>query len=267
MPIEFPGTTKPVTKDEYHGLDYRVMGQVFRIQNDLGRLFSERIYQREIAVRCREVGLEVDAEVPVHLSFGAFKKTCFIDLLVEQAVVYELKAVEALHEKHRCQALNYLFLTGLGFGKLVNMASASVQHEFVTTSLTPNDRFDFAVQDDEWKDLDGDGSWLRESFQRLVEDWGLFLDVNLYREALCCLRGGEEKCVAPVAVCAGGRMLGWEPMDVLNPVTAFRVTALRDGAGAYEPHLKKLLGNTALDAIQWINLSGHEVTFKTLLKA
>jgi len=139
-----------MTRDEYHALDYAVMGLVFDVHKKLGRLHDEKVYQRKVAQECERNGYDARLEVPVRVTFESFSKTYFMDLVIDQSVVYELKAVEVLDDNHRNQALNYLLLADIGFGKLVNMRPASVTSEYVTTTVTPEDRQDVRYDMSAW---------------------------------------------------------------------------------------------------------------------
>ena len=96
---------------------YEVMRHAFDVQRELGRLFHEKIYHREIAFRIPDARCEVAVDV----RFGDFCKTYYLDLLVGGGAIFELKAVEALAERHRRQLMHYLFLADLPHGKLVNL--------------------------------------------------------------------------------------------------------------------------------------------------
>jgi hypothetical protein len=61
--------------------------------------------------------------------------------------IFELKAVEALTDRHRGQLLNYLFLADLPHGKLVNLQPQRVEHEFVNAPIRSHERRDFTVID------------------------------------------------------------------------------------------------------------------------
>ena len=121
MPIECDLHPRSFTRAQYHHLDYRVMAVAFDIHRRLGRLHDERIYQRELAHRLNACGINARLEIPIHVSFASFEKTVFMDLVVDDTIIYELKAVESIHNQHRNQTLNYLFLAGLKYGKLVNL--------------------------------------------------------------------------------------------------------------------------------------------------
>ena len=102
--------------------------------------------------------------------------------------------------------------------------------------------------------------------QELLEDWGAFLDVNLYREALVHFLGGAAAVVKEVEVFSGSRRLGTQHFNLLNEDTAFVLTTKKEGVGAIRDHLVRLLHHTRLNCIQWINLNRHVVEFSTLSK-
>ena len=252
-----------MTKDEYHYLDHEVMGIIFSVQNELGRLFDEKIYQKAIMSRCLEAGLEVEAEVPVQVEYQNFSKKYFIDLIINRCIIYELKTVMSFNSKHRCQTMNYLFLTGFQYGKLVSMRPYSVKSEFITTSLTPQDRKRFKVDQDGWKDIDQDSIWLREFIISLISDWGMFLNIPLYREAITFFQGGEQVFAAEVEIINKGTLLGTQKVNLLNPEVAVHLSAV-NSIRSYSDHLQRFLENTSLKAIQWINFKGHQLTMKTI---
>ena len=71
------------------------MRHAFDVQCELGRLFHEKIYHREIAFRIPDARCEVAVDV----RFGDFCKTYYLDLLVGGGAIFELKAVEALAQQ------------------------------------------------------------------------------------------------------------------------------------------------------------------------
>ena len=252
-----------MTKDEYHYLDHEVMGIIFSIQNELGRLFDEKIYQNAIMNRCRDAGLEVETEVPVKVEYQDFSKKYFIDLIINRRIIYELKTVMSFNSKHRCQTMNYLFLAGFQYGKLVTMRPSSVKSEFITTTLTSRDRKRFEVDREDWKDIDKDGEWLREFVISLISDWGMFLNIPLYREAIEFSRGGDSTFTAEVEISNNGNILGTQKLNLLNPEVAIHLSAIKS-IRSYKDHLHRFLEKTSLKAIQWINLNGHQIMMKTI---
>jgi hypothetical protein len=165
---------------------------------------------------------------------------------------------------HRGQSLNYLLLAGLKHGRLVNFRTERIQHEFVSTTLTPEERRRFQVTEGDWVELNAESRHLKAKAVELLEDWGAFLDVNLYREALVHFLGGAGSVCHPVEVFSGSRRLGTQNLNLLNEDTGFAFTTMPQGSGAMRDHLQRLLHHTRLKAMQWINLNRHLAEFTTL---
>jgi GxxExxY protein len=136
MPIEIKRNIKRISEQEFRKIDYEITGLAFEIHNEFGRLWNEKIYQNELANRCREAGFtNVETEVPVIVTHKDFRKEYSIDLLLQDSIPYALKTVAKLNPEHDKQALNYLFLLGLQHGKLINFRPVSVEKRFVSTPL------------------------------------------------------------------------------------------------------------------------------------
>lgn len=238
-------------------IDYRVMGQVFEVQNALGRLCDETIYGCALQSALRSQGIESAFEIPVKLTFSSFSKTLFIDLVVEQAVPYELKTVDRFSSKHQQQLLSYMMLTGATRGKLVNFRSPSVESKYVNTSLTRADRVAFSVVDNHW---DGD-----KSFQSLViellRDWGTGLDSRLYAEAVAAHFFNSQRSIE---LHLDGVSMGRQRFNMIDDRTAFRFTSFKENLTPESRHLRLLAKAAGLDSIYWVNVSLKCVTFKTV---
>jgi GxxExxY protein len=116
MPIAPLYPVRRLSQEEFSELSYAVMGCVFEIHGDFGRLFDEKFYKRELA--CRYPGVTV--EFPISIWHHSFSTTRYLDVLVAEGGPFEFKAVEATTPQHRRQLYNYLLLLGLSHGKLVN---------------------------------------------------------------------------------------------------------------------------------------------------
>lgn len=100
MPVACKVVISPVGQEQFHAVDKAVMKHAFDVHNTLGRFCDERVYQDELAHRCRADGLEVHREVLLRVSHAGFSKPYYLDMLVERGVVYELKTVEKLAPIH-----------------------------------------------------------------------------------------------------------------------------------------------------------------------
>jgi len=98
-----------------------VLKAFFRVYNELGYGFLEKIYENALIIAARELGLAVEQQVRVHIYFdGKVVGDHVIDLLFNNAVIVEVKAAKSLLEEHEAQLLNYLKATPFEVGLLLN---------------------------------------------------------------------------------------------------------------------------------------------------
>ncbi|MDR3568436.1 MAG: GxxExxY protein [Syntrophobacteraceae bacterium] len=117
---------------EVESLTGAVIGAAFEVLNSLGHGFLEIIYRKalvyELGVRGVAVGEEVPFEVKYkNVTLGKY----YCDLLVENTVVVELKAIERLNPSHTGQVLNYLKAGGLKVGLLLNFGTPRLEYKRV----------------------------------------------------------------------------------------------------------------------------------------
>ena len=110
--------------DTLNALSERIIGCGFIVANRLGSGFLEKVYENALAHELRKAGLTVEEQQGVSVTYDdVIVGEYAADLLVEAAVVVELKAVRALDDIHQAQCMNYLRATGmhlclhLNFGK------------------------------------------------------------------------------------------------------------------------------------------------------
>jgi GxxExxY protein len=109
-------------------LTERVIGCAFKVQNTLGCGFLEKVYENALHHECRKSGLEVQAQHPIQVFYDqAIVGEYLADLLVEDRLLIELKAVKALDDIHLAQCLNYLKATGLKTCLLLNFGSPNLE--------------------------------------------------------------------------------------------------------------------------------------------
>jgi GxxExxY protein len=99
----------------------QVIAAFYEVYHTLGYGFSEAVYHAAMAVELRERGLHVDSEYPIVVLYkGNPTASFFADLVVNQCVLVELKAVKDLLDEHEAQILNYLKATHYEVGLLMN---------------------------------------------------------------------------------------------------------------------------------------------------
>ncbi|MCL4205013.1 MAG: GxxExxY protein [Pirellulaceae bacterium] len=262
MPITTRIPLRRLSQAEFGELSYQVMDHVFAIRNEIGRFFDEKIYKRELAQRLPDVRLEE----PVNVAFRSFRKTYFLDVLVAEGALFEFKAVESLAGRHRAQLLNYLLMCDLAHGKLVNLRTEDVEHEFVNTHWRAPDRRQFIVDTERWDDTVPAAATLHEYVTALLRDLGIGLEIALYEEAVVHQFGGPDRVNVDVPVTIGDRHVGEQTMRLIAPGVALKITGFERSLANFESHARRLLAHVQLRAIAWININMQQVTFTTLTR-
>jgi GxxExxY protein len=105
-----------------HGdITERIVQAFYHVYNVLGYGFLEKVYENALAIELRKRGLGVRQQAPIRVYYeGQQVGEYFADLLVEECVIVELKAAEALADEHHAQLLNYLKATDIEVGLLIN---------------------------------------------------------------------------------------------------------------------------------------------------
>lgn len=266
MPIKFDFPVRVLPQDEFHAIDRTVMRLAFDVQNELGRVYDEGIYQKELLFRCQREGFEVLLEPLVCVVHDDFEKRYFLDMLINRGAVYELKAIESLLGIHENQLINYLLLLAVHHGKLINFYPSSVEHRFISTQLTTSIRHDIQFDESGWVEAGAEDRLIRELVHALLTDWGAFLDAALYEEALLHFLGDSGSRAGALDVRVGGRVVGVQKMCLLRDDTALHVSSVKRHRCSYRKHLEKLFEHTRLIRIQWINFNQNKVEMITLKK-
>jgi GxxExxY protein len=93
----------------------------YHVYNTLGYGFLEKVYERAMAIKLRNAGLSVNQQQPIKVFFEEqLVGDYFADLVIENVVIVELKAGEAIAEAHEAQLMNYLKATEMEVGLLLN---------------------------------------------------------------------------------------------------------------------------------------------------
>lgn len=108
--------------EELNAITETVIGAAIDVHRALGPGLLESAYEACLAYELVQRGLKIERQKELPVVYRDAKVDCGyrIDLLVEGAVVVELKAVERLERIHEAQLLSYLKLSGLRVGLLIN---------------------------------------------------------------------------------------------------------------------------------------------------
>lgn len=103
-------------------ISFYIRKSIFSVYNELGPGLLEKVYEKVLAYELEKNGLKIRTQVPMKIKFrDVFIDSSFIaDIIVEDKVIIEVKAITEINNIHHQQLLTYLKLTDLKLGILVN---------------------------------------------------------------------------------------------------------------------------------------------------
>lgn len=119
-----------VPRDKFEGkhseLTGKILGAFFKVHQELGYGFSEKIYENSLVILLEEMGFKAEPQVELPVYFHGQKVGEYkADLIVNNVVLLELKAVEKIIEDHAAQLLNYLKATNIEVGLILNFGKTA----------------------------------------------------------------------------------------------------------------------------------------------
>jgi len=106
----------------------KILEASFEVIRELGAGFLEGVYQNALFIALRQKGIKAEARVPLLVRFrGEVVGEYYADLLVDDKVIVELKAVKLLAPEHQAQLINYLKATGIEVGLLINFGRPKLE--------------------------------------------------------------------------------------------------------------------------------------------
>lgn len=118
----------PEWKRELDKVSERIIGCAFTVGNKLGCGFLEKVYENALVLELAKAGLQVQTQQELLVYYDdAVVGKYEADLVVNETVLIELKAVRDLNDIHRAQCLNYLRATGFRLCLLINFGNPRVE--------------------------------------------------------------------------------------------------------------------------------------------
>lgn len=106
---------------KHNNVTETIIGAAYSVHNALGFGFLEKVYENSLALELRKSGLKVEQQRPVPVRYeGELVGDYVADVIVEDKVIVEVKALSALEPVHEVQLVNYLKATGIEVGLLIN---------------------------------------------------------------------------------------------------------------------------------------------------
>ena len=106
----------------------RILSAAFRVSNVLGCGFLEKVYENALAYELRKCGFDVKQQRCISVRYdGVIVGDYIADIIVDEEVLVEIKAIKSFDDVHLAQCLNYLKATGVSICLLLNFGSSKVE--------------------------------------------------------------------------------------------------------------------------------------------
>ena len=127
-----------MSESDINQITEKIIGCAYKVSNELGNGFLEKVYENALAHEIRKAGLQVEQQCLLQVIYdGVVVGDYITDLLVEECVILEIKTVREIDEIHMAQCLNYLKATGLDICLLINFYKPKVQIKRVIRGFNP----------------------------------------------------------------------------------------------------------------------------------
>lgn len=148
-------------KTVYDRLTYEVIGAAIDVHKTLGPGYPEKVYHEALMVALNERNIQAQKEVTFIAEYhdqpvGEFR----LDILVDRAIIVELKALDQLDGKCEQQIISYLTTTGREVGLLLNFGTASLEKRRCFPPKHVQNSPSYQRRRDAWK-----STWLQQQNQ------------------------------------------------------------------------------------------------------
>jgi GxxExxY protein len=115
---------------ELNDLTYKIIGCAYKVHTTLGPGLLESTYEICLVHELRKAKLKAVSQFPLPITYDTIKLDAGyrVDLLVEDSIILELKAVEKITPTHKAQLMTYLKLSKLKLGLLLNFNVTDMKH-------------------------------------------------------------------------------------------------------------------------------------------
>jgi GxxExxY protein len=123
---------------EHQDITEKIIGCAMTVHRVLGSGFLESVYQKALAHELGKAGLQVVCRMPIKVTYDGIDVGKFeADMLVEDSILIENKAVQTLALIHEVQLVNYLTATGIEVGLLINFGAKQLEFKRKTRTYRP----------------------------------------------------------------------------------------------------------------------------------
>lgn len=113
---------------EYEDITQRIIGSAYKVHNQLGFGFLESVYKKAMIIELSKDALKVEPEKPLKVYYDSqIVGDFYVDLIIEDEIIVELKSVQNLAKEHEVQLVNYLNGLKKEIGLLINFGPSGVE--------------------------------------------------------------------------------------------------------------------------------------------
>jgi len=113
---------------EYEKITETIIGCAYRVYNMMGFGFLENVYEKCLLIELRKADLDTETQQPITVYYeGEVVGEFIADIMVNDAVIIELKSVRRIIKAHEVQLVNYLVATGKPVGLILNFGERKVE--------------------------------------------------------------------------------------------------------------------------------------------
>ena len=113
---------------EFQDLTEKIIACVYRVYNTMGAGFLESVYEKCLVIELGKTGLQVETQKAIQVSYdGELVGEFVADLIINDTIILELKAIKQFAKAHEVQLVNYLVATGKPVGLLINFGEDKIE--------------------------------------------------------------------------------------------------------------------------------------------
>lgn len=116
----------------HRDLVFRIVGCAFDVVKEVGHGLHEKPYENALVLAFQDAGISVQQQVAFPILFKARQVGEYVpDLIADGAVIIDTKVIDRITDRERGQMLNYLRITGLRVGPIINFKRSKLEWERV----------------------------------------------------------------------------------------------------------------------------------------
>ncbi|MGZ4056830.1 MAG: GxxExxY protein [Bacteroidia bacterium] len=123
-----------ITQKSINELSYKIIGCAIEVHKHLGPGLLESVYEECLIEEMKSIGLKIKSQTPVPISYKSknLGTPLKLDVLVNELIIIELKAVEVVLPVHKAQLISYLKLAQKAKGLLINFHCENISNNVIS---------------------------------------------------------------------------------------------------------------------------------------